>query len=156
MNSKVLNEHLKGVADAIREKKGTTDLINPQDFSAEIKSIESGGGSGEGDSNIEYFAYNKEVSTLIECAAFAQYIKAEVEGQTTFVTPFSMAMAEMMAASRAEVVAFGIDFNDRMVMKQGDMLQEYTILDSIMQNGVSREEIESLPRITKEEFYSLD
>ena len=35
---------LRDVADAIREKKGTTDLINPQDFSAEIASIETGGG----------------------------------------------------------------------------------------------------------------
>lgn len=40
-----LNEFLKGIADAIREKKGTTELINPQSFATEIKSIESGGGS---------------------------------------------------------------------------------------------------------------
>lgn len=41
-----LTDFLKDVADAIREKKGTTDLINPQDFSAEIASIQSGGGGG--------------------------------------------------------------------------------------------------------------
>ena len=40
-----LNEFLKGIADAIRAKKGTTELINPQNFASEIKSIESGGGS---------------------------------------------------------------------------------------------------------------
>ena len=40
-----LKDFLTDVADAIREKKGTTDLINPQDFSAEIASIQSGGGS---------------------------------------------------------------------------------------------------------------
>lgn len=34
-----LKDFLTDVADAIREKKGTTDLINPQDFSAEIASI---------------------------------------------------------------------------------------------------------------------
>jgi hypothetical protein len=39
-----LKDFLTDVADAIREKKGTTDLINPQDFSAEIASIKSGGG----------------------------------------------------------------------------------------------------------------
>lgn len=39
-----LKDFLTDVADAIREKKGTTDLINPQDFSAEIASIETGGG----------------------------------------------------------------------------------------------------------------
>lgn len=39
-----LKDFLTDVANAIREKKGTTDKINPQNFSAEIASIESGGG----------------------------------------------------------------------------------------------------------------
>ena len=39
-----LTDFLTGIADAIREKKGTTGTINPQDFSSEIASIESGGG----------------------------------------------------------------------------------------------------------------
>lgn len=38
-----LKDFLVDVADAIREKKGTTDAINPQDFSSEIASIQSGG-----------------------------------------------------------------------------------------------------------------
>lgn len=42
-----LHDFLVDVADAIREKKGTTDLINPQNFSEEILSIESGGGITE-------------------------------------------------------------------------------------------------------------
>lgn len=46
-----LKDLLTDVANAIREKKGTTDLINPQDFSAEIASIEGGGASAEGDVN---------------------------------------------------------------------------------------------------------
>lgn len=37
-----LTDFLTDVADAIREKKGTTDLINPQNFSEEIRGIESG------------------------------------------------------------------------------------------------------------------
>jgi hypothetical protein len=41
-----LKDHLKEVADAIRAKKGTSDLINPQDFATEIEGI-SGGGGGE-------------------------------------------------------------------------------------------------------------
>ncbi len=38
-----LTDFLTDVADAIREKKGTTDKINPQNFSEEIRGIESGG-----------------------------------------------------------------------------------------------------------------
>lgn len=41
--SQTFNEWLAGVADAIRSKKGTTDLIKPIDFASEIESIEAGG-----------------------------------------------------------------------------------------------------------------
>lgn len=41
-----IQDFLTDVADAIREKKGTTDAINPQDFSSEISSLEVGGGGG--------------------------------------------------------------------------------------------------------------
>lgn len=41
-----LTDFLTDIANAIREKKGTTGAINPQDFSSEIASIESGGGGG--------------------------------------------------------------------------------------------------------------
>lgn len=36
-----LNDFLADVANSIRAKKGTTELINPQDFSAEIASTSS-------------------------------------------------------------------------------------------------------------------
>lgn len=40
-----LNEFLKGIADAIRSKKGTTSPINAQNFASEISSIETGSGT---------------------------------------------------------------------------------------------------------------
>lgn len=39
-----LTDFLTDVANAIREKKGTNEPINPQDFSSEIASIQTGGG----------------------------------------------------------------------------------------------------------------
>lgn len=57
-----LKDLLTDVADAIREKKGTTDLINPQDFGSEIRSIESGGGSVEwvepNESDVNFYDYD--------------------------------------------------------------------------------------------------
>ncbi len=50
-----LNKVMKDTADAICEKKGTTDLIAPVDFATEIKGITSGGGSGSGELEGEYF-----------------------------------------------------------------------------------------------------
>lgn len=40
-----LKDFLTDVADAIREKKGTEDLINPQNFADEIRNLPSGGGN---------------------------------------------------------------------------------------------------------------
>ena len=40
-----LRTYLTGIADAIREKKGTSDPINAQDFASEIASISTGGGA---------------------------------------------------------------------------------------------------------------
>lgn len=43
-------DFLIDLANTIREKKGTTDLINPQDFSTEILSIQTGGSDEYGQS----------------------------------------------------------------------------------------------------------
>ncbi|MBO7331283.1 MAG: leucine-rich repeat protein [Alistipes sp.] len=48
-----MTDFLADVADAIREKKGTTEPINPQDFSAEIASIKSGGNGWTGHADAE-------------------------------------------------------------------------------------------------------
>ena len=42
-----LSDFLTNIADAIRDKKGTSDPINAQDFASEIESIETGGGGDE-------------------------------------------------------------------------------------------------------------
>lgn len=55
-----LKDHLKEVADAIRAKKGTSDLINPQNFATEIEGI-----SGGGESNITYYRYDRDNALAI-------------------------------------------------------------------------------------------
>lgn len=52
-----LQEFVKDIADAIREKKGSSDLINPQDFATEIQNISGGG--------INNTSYNP-VNTLVQ------------------------------------------------------------------------------------------
>lgn len=41
-----LKKYVTFIADAIREKEGSTELINPQDFVDRIKGLEVGGASG--------------------------------------------------------------------------------------------------------------
>lgn len=65
-----LKDHLKEVADAIRAKKGTSNLINPQDFATEIEGIS---GSGEGDgSNWRYFDISAIDTSVQDAKDFVQ------------------------------------------------------------------------------------
>lgn len=52
-----LTDFLTDVADAIREKKGTSEKINPQNFSEEIRSIESGSTEVE-EKDINFYDYD--------------------------------------------------------------------------------------------------
>lgn len=56
-----LTDFLTDVANAIREKKGTSDPINPQNFSDEIASIETGGGGGSGGTDVVFRDYDGAV-----------------------------------------------------------------------------------------------
>lgn len=64
-----LKDFLSDVADAIRGKKGTTDAINPQDFSSEIASIQSGG------RDWSEIGYDAEPLIIEEGFAYAKEIK---------------------------------------------------------------------------------
>ena len=55
-----LTDFLTDIANAIRAKKGTTVKINPQDFSSEIASIETGGTTGDAvfKSDVNFYDYD--------------------------------------------------------------------------------------------------
>jgi hypothetical protein len=72
-----LTDFLTDVAKAIREKKGTSDLINPQNFSEEIRNLPSGGEvnafgevmvdkTGLGNRGVRRIILAQEVSVLTE------------------------------------------------------------------------------------------
>lgn len=85
-----LKDFVTDIADAIRAKKGTTDLINPQDFAEEIEGI-SGGGSGEGGSSWRYFDFSNITSTGTMTYAFKSILamvgKFDMEGQKIIGPP---------------------------------------------------------------------
>ena len=82
----IQEEKLKAIADAIREKKGTTEPIKASDFASEILSIESSGGGEEnaniykleqvqnetGNYTLNIRRYNPEVDTLENVYAVGQ------------------------------------------------------------------------------------
>ena len=59
-----LNEVMKETAEAIREKKGTSELIAPVDFAEEIKGISAGGGESGGELYMKYYDIDAMASSL--------------------------------------------------------------------------------------------
>lgn len=154
-----LKDHLKEVADAIRAKKGTTDLINPQDFATEISAI-SGGGSGEsggsgegGGSNIEYLDITNvsgEQRTIL--SNYAQAVKAESEDGIKGVG-LTLSAMKLSFDSSLQVKAVAIEESvtvKAIVQGQGSTI---TLRDLVASMGV---DIDTVPHITKEQFYDLN
>lgn len=141
-----LKDHLKEVADAIRAKKGTSDLINPQDFATEIEGI-SGGGSGEGGgSNWRYFDVSNDKGRAYVAG---HIIKAKAYGMTCII-PFGTLD---FLGENVEKIAIGIDMSvgyceigTSKVVAYGTTIE--TFLSGWFADGVVE--------ITKEQFYSLE
>lgn len=67
-----LKDFLTDVADAIRAKKGTTALINPQDFSSEIASIEGGGGKIKLPNGTKFgYSFNLDILVNVDTSEIA-------------------------------------------------------------------------------------
>lgn len=82
-----LGDFLKDLANTIREKKGSTELINPQNFSDEIRNLQNESGAVG-----KYIAINNDNAVLIDILSqvysymggydiFGAQLKMEVEGQ---------------------------------------------------------------------------
>lgn len=74
-----LTDFLTDVADAIREKKGSSEKINPQNFSEEIRSIESGEKPSVEEKDVNFYDYD---GTLL-----FSYTIPEAQALTELPTP---------------------------------------------------------------------
>lgn len=147
-----LKDRLKEVADAIRAKKGTSELINPQDFATEIEGI-SGGGEGGG-SSWRYWRVDNTAGAFQLLASMMMvkvkgYPKLEaMTGNGDAIIPpamFSMLGGEITYSA---IKAMASDISMKVV--QGGF--ELTVGDAILQNP----DFEYLTEITKEQFYDLN
>ena len=158
-----LNEVMKETADAIREKKGTSELIAPVNFAEEIKSISVGGGESGG-STIEYLDVSGldygSKNQLLLSSLIARTSQYEVFGQVQeptvnlLGTVFMIIIADTASFSAYSnaVTAIGIDFTMQTKSSSSGIM---TVLDELKVMPVY-EQLDSIPRITKEEFYDLN
>lgn len=141
-----LKDHLKEVADAIRAKKGTTDLIAPNDFAEEIKGITS----GSGESSWRYFdckqtPIESREDILVEIQAML--IKTESPSLSSIM---SSAMMKYPDGS-SEIVAFGADMSI-----ETNVTGEFTTLGKFYEMATDMLAQAGIVEITKEQFYDLN
>ena len=159
----ILNEVMKETADAIREKTGKSELIAPVDFAEEIKSISVGGGESGGStieyldvSGLDYGSKNQLLlSSLIartsQYEAFGQVVEPMVNLLGTVFIIIIADTASFSAYSNA-VTAIGIDFTMQTKSSSSGIM---TVLDELKVMPVY-EQLDSIPRLTKEQFYDLN
>ena len=120
--------------------------------------IKKGGGGStppSGGSTIEYFVYDKGTASAV--GTYAQYVKIDaMEGMLKAVMPYSLVVSGIIEQMGGEIKAFGVNLNEGVLLVQGDVFRDSTILEALAENGITREKIDAIPRITKEQFYTLD
>ena len=149
-----LTDFMLDLAEGIRAKKGTTEPINPQDFRKEIESI-SGGGSGGGESSIEYLDVSgmndDNKSSLIMHALLLKLTGEDVILGTQIISNGVYSRTPIPSKVTALSIDVTMPLTKYMSPDQSDK-QELTTLEEM---GISVF-TDNLPRLTKEQFYSLD
>lgn len=135
----------------------TTLNMTTLDGGVIIKKGEGGGSTPpSGESNIEYFV-NDESRIATTMADFAHYVKlVALEGEIKYVVPNGPSVSNDIVNLGAKITEFGINLNDRMLACESGHFSDYTVLELLETHQVTRTDIDSLPRITKEQFYSFD
>lgn len=128
-----LIDFLEDIADGIREKKGTTDPINAQDFRSEINSIKT--------DEMRYFDV-REVSSVPNTLVYTSFLTKGVHNGNWEIRP----------EVESTVVAFAIEPN-REVYYSGKTDTLWNYINYAIEN--SGYKLEDFPEITKEEFYDL-
>ena len=147
----ILNETMNEIADAIREKTGKSELIKPVDFATEIKGITAGG-----ESSIEYldvsggdFAEHPEGKAGFLISSSAIRIKGE---HYLNIIPSAYLILEQDGFQIADVKAFKIDMNEMYLETNA----EPKTIKEKLEKSYGKEYLASIPRLTKEQFYTLE
>lgn len=155
-----LNETMNEIADAIREKKGTSEKIAPINFAEEIKSISAGGESGGGGKGCYYIPY----SALIEASGKLDGDLANMFGGAIIMY---VAYAKVLLGNKYNIIgglmaSSSVDPTTTILGLSRDLRMgaEGTLLtlDEALQEFPQEllDVWQSLPKLTEEQFYDLN
>ena len=152
-----LNEIMKNTADAIREKTGKSDLIAPVDFAEEIKGISVGG--GESASTIEYLdvsGLDKDLARTLAAFSIMMRFQHELQNGTRLLYAANTSLAIMGGdLSDIDIYSIAIDWDMVIIVPSGIGKPIVTMREYITYMDMM-EVYNSLPRITKEQFYAIE
>jgi hypothetical protein len=152
-----LNDVMKDTADAIREKTGKSELIKPVDFASEIKGITAGGGDAPS-GDWEYY----DCSSSTEMAQYATYFsgivkKAEVRDDVRSNIKIGCFLFAYCSSDYDKHIAIAIDYSQSCIDANGKRtLREQLALYPNGSMAQMAGMFQSLPRLTKEQFYDLN
>lgn len=143
-----LNNLFKDIADAVREKKGTSELINPKDFGVEIRGI-SGGGSS---SNVVYYdVRNTDAAIKDILLGFSELVKTD-ETFSEDIAPLTVFL--LSTGNNIQNIANIINYISINLNLEVYINGSYSTIKGFF--DAIGADISSIPTITKEEFYSFD
>lgn len=151
-----LKKYVTDIANAIRAKEGSTEKINPQDFVQRIENLQVGGGTSE--SSIEYLDVSG-VEGYMKNALLYYSVLAKIQGDSVAygvqIQPsgFLLAASGMTSLVTAVAIDLVIPITKYASEESGVEKQELTTLDA---DSGFMEMLDAIPRITKEQFYTLE
>ena len=147
MKYRTVSALCEGIAGAIREKEGSTALINPQDFPDRIEALEVGGASG---SKMRYF---KVVSPLPSAGGGSYAIYSQMKQVTRCEYNGEVSIASGCYDSDVlgkTPVAYGLNLD----MKVTGFSGEITTVGELLAGNY--DDPSYFEEITEEQFYDLN
>lgn len=157
MSNNILTEHFKEVADAIRRKEGSSDLISPMDFAQRIDNLQVGGGTDDL-SDWEYYDCSSSTDDMSLYAAYlsARLKKADVRDGVISNIEIGCVFFAYASSDYDKYIAIAVDFSQPCIDASGTRtLREQIALYPNSELAQIVGMLQLLPRITKEQFYDL-
>lgn len=157
MNAKIYNGNVQPNHKEYKIWVNDEGIIKTWNGTEWIEQSGSGSGSGEA-STFEYLDISNlgstnKVNLVVKCniIKIKKYGDIVCTAPAMLLTPMS-SVGETLDCFADDTIAVCIDFN--LVVKYPD--GEFTNKELLLENGFTQEELDAIPRITKEEFYNLD